>query len=38
LSVLDGQRAPYAAEADVAESETTTTVNLIALYKALGGC
>jgi len=37
LSVLDAQRALYAAEDGVAESETSATVSLIALYKALGG-
>lgn len=37
LSVLDAERALYAAEDGVAESETSATVNLIVLYKALGG-
>jgi outer membrane protein TolC len=37
LSVLDAQRALYAAEDGVAESETSATVSLIAVYKALGG-
>lgn len=37
LSVLDAQRALYAAEDALSESETTTVVALIAIYKALGG-
>jgi NodT family efflux transporter outer membrane factor (OMF) lipoprotein len=37
LSVLDAQRALYAAEDDQARSETNTVVTLIAIYKALGG-
>jgi NodT family efflux transporter outer membrane factor (OMF) lipoprotein len=37
LSVLDAQRAVYATEDAQAESETTTIVSLIAVYKALGG-
>jgi NodT family efflux transporter outer membrane factor (OMF) lipoprotein len=37
LSVLDAQRALYAAEDGVAQSETNLMVSLIAVYKALGG-
>lgn len=37
LSVLDAQRALYAAEDGVADAETNASVSLIALYKALGG-
>jgi multidrug efflux system outer membrane protein len=37
LSVLDAQRALYAAEDDQARSETNTMVTLITIYKALGG-
>jgi NodT family efflux transporter outer membrane factor (OMF) lipoprotein len=37
LSVLDSQRELYADEDLLARSRTTQTVNLIALYKALGG-
>jgi outer membrane protein, multidrug efflux system len=37
LSVLDAQRALYAAQDGVAESDTQATISLIALYKALGG-
>jgi multidrug efflux system outer membrane protein len=37
LSVLDAQRELYANEDLLAQSRTTQTVNLIALYKALGG-
>ena len=37
LSVLDAQRAVYATEDAEAQSETTAMVNLIAVYKALGG-
>jgi NodT family efflux transporter outer membrane factor (OMF) lipoprotein len=37
LSVLDAQRALYAAEDDQARSETEAMVSLIAIYKALGG-
>jgi outer membrane protein TolC len=37
LSVLDAQRAVYAAEDGVAQSETNAMVSLIAVYKALGG-
>jgi len=37
LSVLDAQRALYEDEDLLAQSRTAQTVNLIALYKALGG-
>ncbi len=37
LSVLEAQRALYANEHQLAESETALLVNLVALYKALGG-
>jgi NodT family efflux transporter outer membrane factor (OMF) lipoprotein len=37
LSVLDAQRSLYAAEDLLAQSESSTAVELIALYKALGG-
>ena len=37
LNVLDSQRALYAAESDLAQSEATMATNLVALYKALGG-
>lgn len=37
LTVLDNQRALYAAEDQLVQSERTVTVNLVALYKALGG-
>ena len=37
LNVLDAQRALYAAESDLAQSEATMASNLVALYKALGG-
>lgn len=37
LNVLDTQRALYAAETELAQSEATMAANLIALYKALGG-
>jgi len=37
LSVLDAQRALYVAEDALAESDTSAIVNLIAVYKALGG-
>jgi outer membrane protein TolC len=37
LSVLDAQRELYANADSLAQSRTTQTVNLIALYKALGG-
>jgi multidrug efflux system outer membrane protein len=37
LSVLDAQRALYAAEDAFAQSETSAIVSVIAIYKALGG-
>jgi NodT family efflux transporter outer membrane factor (OMF) lipoprotein len=37
LSVLDAQRAVYASEDGLAQSETNAMVSLIAVYKALGG-
>lgn len=37
LSVLDAQRSLYASEDRVVQSERTVLLNLIALYKALGG-
>jgi NodT family efflux transporter outer membrane factor (OMF) lipoprotein len=37
LTVLDSQRAVYAAEDQLVQSERTVATNLIALYKALGG-
>jgi outer membrane protein TolC len=37
LSLLDAQRALYQAQDDLVQSERSVTVNLIALYKALGG-
>ena len=35
--MLDSQRALYATEDQLAQSEQTVAANLIALYKALGG-
>lgn len=37
LDLLDTQRALYVAQGDLAQSERTVAVNLIMLYKALGG-
>ncbi len=37
LSVLDAQRAVYAAEDQLAQSERSTAISLVAVYKALGG-
>ncbi|MGR8929202.1 MAG: efflux transporter outer membrane subunit [Gammaproteobacteria bacterium] len=37
LDVLDSQRLLYASELDLARSQATAAVNLIALYKSLGG-
>ena len=34
---LDAQRALYAAQSALAQSEAAVTLNLVALYKALGG-
>jgi multidrug efflux system outer membrane protein len=37
LSVLDAQRQQYAAEDELAQSQTAIVTNVVALYKALGG-
>jgi NodT family efflux transporter outer membrane factor (OMF) lipoprotein len=37
LNVLDAERALYATENDLAQSEANMSSNLVALYKALGG-
>ena len=37
LNVLDAQRALYATETELVQSEATMASNLVALYKALGG-
>ena len=37
LSVLDAQRAQYATEDSLAQSQTAVVTNVVALYKALGG-
>jgi len=37
LSVLEAQQSRYALEDELAQSETNVVVNLVALYKALGG-
>lgn len=37
LTVLDAQRAQLAAEAQLSESETQLAINLVGIYKALGG-
>jgi len=37
LSVLDAQRSLYAAEDLLVQSESNTAVDVIAVYKALGG-
>lgn len=37
LDVLDAERELYAAELELAASETTASLNVVALYKALGG-
>ncbi len=37
LNVLDSQRALYASQDELVQSETTAVTNLISLYKALGG-
>jgi NodT family efflux transporter outer membrane factor (OMF) lipoprotein len=37
LDVLDAQRSLYAAEIELTRSQTATSTNLIAVYKALGG-
>jgi outer membrane protein TolC len=37
IDVLDAQRALYLSQADLARSEADVTLDLVALYKALGG-
>jgi outer membrane protein TolC len=37
LNVLDAERSLYRSEDDLAESERTVSLNLVILYKALGG-
>jgi outer membrane protein TolC len=37
LNVLDSQRALFASHSVLAQSETTVSTNVMALYKALGG-
>src|SRR5262249_53322405 len=37
LDVLDAQRALYLAQAELARSQALVTLDLVALYKALGG-
>ena len=37
LNVLENQRALYASENDLAQSEAAMASNLVSLYKALGG-
>ncbi len=37
LSALDAQKSRYTLEDELAQSETSVLVNLVALYKALGG-
>jgi len=37
IEVLDAQRALYVAQAELARSQAQVTLNLVALYKALGG-
>jgi outer membrane protein TolC len=37
IDVLDAQRALYSTEAELARSRADATLNLVALYKALGG-
>jgi outer membrane protein TolC len=37
LSVLDAERSLYAADDKLAQSERDTALDLVALYKALGG-
>jgi outer membrane protein TolC len=37
LNVVDAERSLYQAEDELVQSERTVTVNLVALYKALGG-
>ena len=37
IDVLDAQRALYLAQAELARSQAQVTLQLVALYKALGG-
>ena len=37
LNVLDSQRALFASQSDLAQSETIVSTDVVALYKALGG-
>jgi outer membrane protein TolC len=37
LNVLDSQRALFASQSDLVQSEATVSTNVVALYKALGG-
>jgi len=37
LNVLDSQRALLASQSDLAQSDTTVSTDVVALYKALGG-
>ncbi len=37
LNVLDSQRALFASQSDLAQSEATISTDMVALYKALGG-
>ena len=37
LNVLDSERALFASQSDLAQSEATIATNMVALYKALGG-
>jgi len=37
LNVLDSQRALFASQSDLAQSEATISTDIVALYKALGG-
>jgi outer membrane protein TolC len=37
LNVLDSERALFASQSDLAQSEATVSTDVVALYKALGG-
>ena len=37
LSVLEAEKELYGSENDLAQSEAAVSINLVALYKALGG-
>ena len=37
LNVLDSERSLYQAEDQLAQSDRTVSINVVALYKALGG-